>query len=629
MDFDNTIEELYRRRMEKFSMAETRWARRERRVMNLRVATFLLAVVMFFLGWKNEPEWFWYAAGGAMLICFSGLVVYHERVRRAKQRAGLFRWINEQSIARLHRDWQALSNTAVHVPAKYKPITDDLDLFGHASLFHWLCTAVTSIGVRTLRDWILHPAGADEIKRRQQAVLELAPLIELRQTLIANGLLLTDDGRATDSFTRWAEDTPWLTRRPWLLWLSRAMAGLALSTLLLIFCHILPIDLGALVLMALILVNVGITTVFGGKVHNIFSITNLQRNEALQYLSMFKLICSMKSTSAELDAIKREASDGGGVLQRLGQLNRIAKLAMLSQSPLLFFLVYLPLQFAFLYDFHILNLLERWQIRYGCFARVWFRALGKFEALSSLANLANDHPDWAVPEVDLSAASFSAVKLGHPLLPDDICVHNAVEIGPAGTCLLVTGSNMSGKSTLLRAAGVNAVLAQAGAPVCAERMAMPPVTLATSMRLRDSLEQGVSFYMAELTRLKAIVDLARDVKGQNDRLLLYLLDEILLGTNSRERHIAVVRVLQHLVHCKAIGAISTHDLDLAASEPISDVCRCVHFRETLHDRSAEQPMTFDYMLRPGMATTTNALKLLEIVGLEDSDAKQQMNKSTH
>ncbi len=221
-----------------------------------------------------------------------------------------------------------------------------------------------------------------------------------------------------------------------------------------------------------------------------------------------------------------------------------------------------------------------------------------------------------MPEVDASAERLQARQLGHPLLPCETCVANDVEIGPAGSFLLVTGSNMSGKSTLLRAIGVNAVLAQAGRPVCAEHLTMPPVVLATSMRIRDSLEDGVSFYMAELMRLKEIVDVARDADSRNHRTLLYLLDEILLGTNSKERHLAVVRVLQHLLERGAIGAISTHDLDLATSESLAGACRCVHFCETLHDQDAERPMTFDYRLRPGIATTSNALKLLEIVGLE-------------
>ena len=191
---------------------------------------------------------------------------------------------------------------------------------------------------------------------------------------------------------------------------------------------------------------------------------------------------------------------------------------------------------------------------------------------------------------------------------------NDVEIGPAGSFLLVTGSNMSGKSTLLRDRRQRG-LGAGGRAVCAERLTMPPVVLATSMRIRDSLEDGISFYMAELLRLKEIVEAARDGDSRPQRTLLYLLDEILLGTNSRERHLAVVRVLRHLLDCGAIGAISTHDLELGTGEPLAGVCRCVHFCETLHDRDAERPMTFDYRLRPGIATTSNALKLLEIVGL--------------
>ena len=257
---------------------------------------------------------------------------------------------------------------------------------------------------------------------------------------------------------------------------------------------------------------------------------------------------------------------------------------MIRHEPLFYLFVYMPLQFVFLYDFHALNLLEAWQARYGRYARRWFLALGRFEALCSLAAVVHDQPRWTIPEVDASADRVQARGLGHPLLPGETCVANDVEIGPAGSFLLVTGSNMSGKSTLLRAIGVNVVLAQAGAPVCAEHLLMPPVALATSVRVRDSLETGVSFYMAELMRLKEIVDLARDANSRKDRAILYLLDEILLGTNSKERHIAVVRVLQHLLHRGTIGAISTHDLDLAASGQLATVCRSVHFCETLHDR---------------------------------------------
>ena len=190
---------------------------------------------------------------------------------------------------------------------------------------------------------------------------------------------------------------------------------------------------------------------------------------------------------------------------------------------------------------------------------------------------------------------------------------NDVEVGPAGTFLLVTGSNMSGKSTLLRSIGVNAVLAQAGGPVSAAALRMPPVTLATSILVEDSLAEGVSFFMAELQRIRWIVKEA-DRAHAEGRVLLYLLDEVLRGTNSFERQVAVRRVVLHLLKRGALGAVSTHDLQLAEVQEIKTVCVPVHFRETLHP-GEDPPMTFDYEMRPGVATTVNALKLMELVGL--------------
>jgi DNA mismatch repair ATPase MutS len=175
---------------------------------------------------------------------------------------------------------------------------------------------------------------------------------------------------------------------------------------------------------------------------------------------------------------------------------------------------------------------------------------------------------------------------------------------------------MSGKSTLLRAVGLNIILAQAGAPVCAGDLRMPPVELATSMRTRDSLADGVSFFLAELRRLKEIVDQSRESR-EKAKQFVYLLDEILQGTNSAERHIAVSRVIGHLVEHGSIGMVSTHDLALADSSKLATACRTVHFRESITGSGGNEQMAFDYALRPGLAPTTNALKLLKFVGLDD------------
>ena len=209
----------------------------------------------------------------------------------------------------------------------------------------------------------------------------------------------------------------------------------------------------------------------------------------------------------------------------------------------------------------------------------------------------------------------AARDLGHPLLPPSRRVGNDVTVGPAGAFLLVTGSNMSGKSTLLRALGVNVVLAQAGGPACAAALRLPPLRLATSILVEDSLAGGISFFLAELLRIKQVVTAAGEA-GREGAVLLYLLDEVLRGTNSVERRIAVRRVLRHLLARGALGAVSTHDLELAAGAGLAQAARAVHFRETLTPGPDGPRMSFDYRLRPGPATTTNALELLRQVGLD-------------
>ncbi len=504
------------------------------------------------------------------------------------------------------------------MPPPHQALADDLDLFGHASLFQLLCAANTPIGRDTLRDWLLEGASVEEIRRRQQAVAELTPHLEMRQTLDLEGRLLADHGRAVTHFLEWAASRPWLAGYRGLLWLLRAMSATVPVLVILVALKILSVEAGAIAILAAMTLNVIATACVGATVHSIFESVSLRYNETGRYASMFQLMYSMPDASPALKAIKGDVTNmGGGVLHGMKHLQRIVRLALIRHSAMLFIFVYLPLQVVLLYDIHILCLLEAWQAKFGAFAGRWFAALGNLEALSSLAGLAHDNPGWAMPQVEESATTFEAAAMGHPLLPDTSRVANDVQLGPCGTFLLVTGSNMSGKSTLLRSVGVNAALAMAGAPVCAARLALPLVSLTTSMRLRDSLESGVSFYMAELLRLKRIVEQARDATGRNGRMLVYLLDEILMGTNSKERHIAVVRVMEHLLRHDAIGAISTHDLDLATSPALADRCSCVHFRETLHDEHAEQIMTFDYCLRPGIATTSNALELLEIVGLKE------------
>jgi DNA mismatch repair ATPase MutS len=266
-----------------------------------------------------------------------------------------------------------------------------------------------------------------------------------------------------------------------------------------------------------------------------------------------------------------------------------------------------------LWDLNCVLSLERWRLRVGKEVRAWFDVLGEFEAIASLAGYAFECPAHAMPEL-APGASFVAKSLGHPLLPDDKRVDNDVTIVGPGYGLLVTGSNMSGKSTLLRAIGINAVLALAGGPVCARALTLGEVRVATSMRIKDSLEQGVSHFYAELQKLKRVIDMARTQEGGT---LLFLLDEILHGTNSRERILGARAIVRELLSRGAMGAVSTHDLGISDLEQELEktgggTLKNVHFQEQVEGDT----MTFDYRLRDGIVQSSNALRLMRLVGID-------------
>jgi DNA mismatch repair ATPase MutS len=261
-----------------------------------------------------------------------------------------------------------------------------------------------------------------------------------------------------------------------------------------------------------------------------------------------------------------------------------------------------------LWDVHCILGLEAWQTQAGRAARDWFRVLGEFEALSSIAGLAHDEPAFAFPEVVGEPTCYEAEALGHPLLSSHVRVANDVTLAEAGSILLVTGSNMSGKSTLLRSMGLAAVMALAGAPVCAARLKMSSCEVRTSIRVRDSLEQGESSFYAELRKLSAVL---ADTAGRVP--VFFLLDEILHGTNSRERQIGARWLLSELMERGAMGAASTHDMGLTRlPDRLADRVELWHFRENVH----EGKMAFDYRLRPGPVTAGNALRLMRSVGLD-------------
>lgn len=607
---------VYQQRVERFAAEQQALARRFGWLAHLRLVLFGATVGLAVAGlWDlSAPRPGFLIGAGLALVGFIVAIGVHARVEARRLRAAGLMVINQQALGRLARDYDALPAPRAW-PVEDSATVRDLDLAGHASLWHLLGRARTPLADRTLAAWLTEPAEPDRIGARQIAVAELAPELDLRQELQWLATDLASQPGDLDALLTWAESGAWLTKRPGLLWFARAMTVVTVA--------LLGLDLVGLTGPSLwllpVLINLLTTGLCLGRLNRAFSQGENANGTLWRYADLLAQAAAGPTQAPRLGELSAAMGEQAQGAQRwLRRLDRLLNLADVRRSTLAAVLA----QGLFLWDFHVLDRLERWRARAGGQVRGWLTALAEFEALASLAGLAHDHPDWAVPDVAQGNDRVSAEALGHPLLSPADCVTNDVEVGPAGTCLLVTGSNMSGKSTLLRAVGVNLSLAQAGAVVCARRLATPPVQLGTSFRVTDALDKGVSYFMAELMQLKAAVERARRVAKAGARVPVFLFDEILLGTNAEERRVAVERVLHHLLDLGSFGAVATHDLSLADAEGLSDRLVLVHFREQYSEVDGQPAMSFDYRLRPGLTPTTNALKLLALVGLDEPDAQK-------
>jgi hypothetical protein len=623
----------YAAQLDSISQHRDRLAAKDRHFGVVRVVLFFAALVFWvvgYYGFGSMPGVGW--IGWAMFAAFLVVVTINEPIRDRLDELKRHRSVVRRLIARLQRDWHELATPAlsrqlaeVQLTAHRRDVADDLDLLGHASLFHLVSMAATTPGIRTLAHWLSGPAIATVARQRAAAVQSLAPLRDQRLRFYTLARQVGESSGDPDRFAQWATGEPWLaSRRPLLIW-ANVSAALAVALLLMTViaaCGLLPTVYfrgGLIGLFLLIVFNLALTGALLGPAHAIFSIAMANRRAVSDYEELFSAATWIPESSDDSLVRIRQTLAGGdrSAVMAMREMQKVAAAGGLRQSAGTF-LIYLPLQVLGLWDVRVLNRLEQWQSKYRGDVGSWFDALGELESLLSIAALADEYPGWTQPAWNEphDAPLLRADWIGHPLLSDDARVCNDVAIGPPGTLLLVTGSNMSGKSTMLRSIGLNVALAGAGAPVCAAKFELPSLELATSIRVSDNLSEGVSFYMAELKRLKSVVDHARDMSQVDDRVCLFLLDEILQGTNSRERQIAVVQVLGHLIKSLAIGAISTHDLELADEPDLQSIATAVHFRETIRpDAEGKEQMTFDYRIRQGVSPTTNALRLLEMVGL--------------
>ena len=574
--------------------------RRDARIALSRLAAFaaLLAVGVAAFG-LHRLHAAWLALPAA---AFLALIVLHDRALRGLARARRAVAFHEAGLRRLDGRWAGTGDAGDRYASDDHPYARDLDLFGEGSLFELLCTARTRPGADALASWLLAPADAPEVRARQAAVRELAPRLDLREDVAVLG----EDVRAEihpERLAHWAEAPRALPA--WLFAPALALAGATGALLVLWLAEAVhPAAFAAAVLAEWALVRA-----LRGSVHTVLG--GVERPGAeLELLA--QLLARLEREPFHDERLRAlQAALGAGreaASARIGALGRIVERAGWADNQL-----FTPVAFLLLWRVQAGLAVERWRSAHGRAIRSWLAAVAELEALSALAAQAFLHPADPFPELTegaeggVAGAVYDGDALGHPLLPPDRCVPNDVRLGPGARLLVVSGSNMSGKSTLLRTVGANAVLALAGAPVRARRLKLSPLQAGATLRIQDSLAEGRSRFWAEITRLRVIMDLAARRPP-----VLFLLDELLAGTNSRDRRAGAEALLRALLARGAIGLVTTHDLALSeiASAP-GEAGNC-HFEDEVRG----DQVSFDYRLRPGVVTHSNALALMRAVGLD-------------
>lgn len=587
----------YRQRLERRQQEHSHWQRIFRQLGNARLATGLAAVVIAGVtigaGW-GSPWWLVLPAA-----VFAGLAVRHERVDALLGTAARGVAYYERALARVENRWIGTGSQGEPFRDATHLYADDLDLFGRGSLFELLSTARTAAGERTLAGWLLAPGVRDEVAARQQAVAELSPRIDLREEIA----LMGEDVRAAvddKTLREWGERPP-VELIPGARVIALTLALAALVTFGMFLTHVANL----VPFLFVVLAEMGFGMAMREPVRLITSAVNTPSRE-LELLGLLLQRMERETfTSPALARLKATLEAGGRPAST--QIRRLQKLVFYLDSARNQFFGVIAAPLLWIPQFSMA--IEAWRIRCGPRIGQWIADVGEFEAMCSLACFAYERPGAIYPSLDDSPDPlFEAVGLTHPLIAASEAVPNDVRLGGATRLWVVSGSNMSGKSTLLRAVGLNIVLAWAGAPVTAASVRVSRLYIGASMRTNDSLADHRSRFYAEISRLREIVDLARD-----GRPTIFLLDELLSGTNSHDRRIGAEGLIRGLVDRGAIGMVTTHDLALADIVSLFDGrAQNVHFEDHLEGGE----IRFDYRLREGVVTRSNALALMRAVGLE-------------
>jgi hypothetical protein len=562
----------YQRRLKDRHALGARLAQKYRRLTRGRIAFLGLVVAV---AWLAEKERLLPLLLLPPALILEGIIRWRNRVRKVWQKAANALRFNRRLIDRLEGRWAGHGDPGTRFLDESHPFALDLDLFGDGSLFERLCMDATGLGQTTLAAWLLSPAAAPVVRNRQSAVGELRCHLDLREDLALLGAE-APAGANLDGLAAWGgADVP---SRP--DWNRRAIQILGLVSLI---CVGLCAGGGGPFAFLTAVLTAGLAAWLHDRTRSAPSGIEGKAAELAFFSAVLARLERARFTSPLLSQLRAQLECGGRPASR-----HVARL-------------------RWLVVLHIPWAITSWRKRFGPMLGRWIAAVRECEALSALAAYSYENPADPFPEVIEDGPCYVAEELGHPLLPRDRCVCNDVRLDGSCNVLVVSGSNMSGKSTLLRTVGVNAVLALAGASVRARRLCLSSLTLGATLRIQDSLQAGRSRFYAEVARVRQLLDLA---KGPVP--LLFLLDELFSGTNSNDRRLGAEAVVRTLLEAAAIGLVTTHDLALThLADRLASRAANVHFA----DHFADGQMTFDYRMRPGVCPSSNGLALMRAVGI--------------
>ena len=570
-----------------------------KRIGNAKLATVIVALALLWLSLKDEViSTIWLAIP---IVIYLALALAHEFALRALAHARTAVAFYQRGLARLQDRWAGSGASGERFRNPQHVYADDLDIFGTGCLFELLSTARLPMGEERLAQWLSAASPVPEIHERHKVIVELRDRLELREelALLGEDLKVRLDPRSLEN---WAEAPPLLPAGPWrivaaLLAISAAATIIFLLATLKLWplAGVLTLEVALLLWLRVRAEKVVSTLACNAEGLGLFA-------DILRHLEREPFSSPpLQDFATELKTGRQTAS------QSVRQLANIVYWID-AREDLLGRLLELPM----LYTVQCAFAAEAWRKRYGGKLRAWVDIAAEMEALLSLAGYSYEHPEDPFPEfveeIPNAPAVFLGEELGHPLIPSAACVRNTVRLDAQTRVLLVSGSNMSGKSTYLRTAGINAVLALAGAPIRGKSLRITPILLGTSIRRVDSLQEHRSSFYTEILRIRDVFELTEGSAG-----VLFLFDELLEGTNSNDRRIGSEGLLRALLERGALGIVTTHDLALTdIAQVLPGAVRNVHFQDYVE----EGKMRFDHKLRDGVVAKSNALELMRLIGLK-------------